>query len=259
MNGSMIFTGRSGLKLGIYPVLDILAPTLDVYQSTRAGGASDPPFDSLNIGLNVGDRVTHVRKNRRLLLETIGTPPRRLARAEQVHGARIAVAERAGLYRGVDGLITTRRNLTLAMSTADCFPVVVFSVSERVLAALHVGHGGAAAGIIEKGIELMRRLYTIDTENCVALIGPGICWRCYEVGKDLASRFAEPYRRNIKGRLHLDLRSFCSDELRRKGIPGGRIYESGYCTSCDPDLFYSHRRDGGTTGRHWALARIRST
>ena len=254
----MTLIDRSGLKLGIYPVLEILTPTLDVYQSTRSGGASDPPFDSLNIGLNVEDRITRVRSNRRVLLGATGTSPHRLARAEQVHGARIAVAERAGLYGGVDGLITARRNLALAVSTADCFPVIVYAASERVLAALHVGHGGAAAGIIEKGIDLMRRLYTIDAANCVALIGPGICWKCYEVGEGLGSRFAERFRRNIKGRSHLDLQGFCIEELKRKGIPEGRIYESGYCTSCDPDLFYSHRRDGGTTGRHWTLARIRN-
>ncbi len=254
----MILAERSGLRLGIYPVLDILTPELDVYQSTRAGGESNPPFDSLNIGLNVGDRVTHVRRNRRLLLEATGTPPRRLARAEQVHGARISVVERAGLYRGVDGLITARKDLALAVSTADCFPVIIYAASERVLAALHVGHGGATAGIIEKGIDLMRRLYTIDAANCVALIGPGICWRCYEVGKGLASRFAGRYQKNVKGRLHLDLQGFCSEELKRNGIPAGRIYESDYCTSCDPDLFYSHRRDGKTTGRHWTLARIRN-
>lgn len=258
MKGSMILSDRSGLKLGIYPVLEILAPMLDVYQSTRGGGTSSHPFDSLNIGLKVGDRATRVRSNRRLLLEATGTSPHRLARAEQVHGAGIAAAERAGLYGGIDALVTSRRDLTLALSTADCFPVVVYAASERTLAAMHVGHAGASAGIIEKGIDTMRKLYSIDTANCIALIGPGICWRCYEVGKELASRFPERFRRNRKGRIHLDLQGFCREELKRKGIPPGRVYESGYCTCCDPELFYSHRRDGGATGRHWTLARIRS-
>jgi YfiH family protein len=252
----MLLVERSGSKLGVYPVLEILAPRLELYQSTRIGGYSEGPFDSLNIGLSVGDSKNRVGRNRRLLLDVTETSSRRLARAEQVHGSRIAVVDRGGLYEGFDGLITARTNLTLAVSTADCYPVIVYAVSEGTLAALHVGHGGATGDIIDKGIDSMRKCCEIDISNCIAAIGPGICWRCYEVGKELASKFEGRFCRIKGNRHHLDLRRFCREELERKGIPAGRIYESSYCTSCDREIFYSHRRDGGATGRHWTLARI---
>jgi YfiH family protein len=256
VRGSMKLVERSGLVLGIFPVLEIIAPRLEVLQSTRVGGASGPPFDSLNIGSNVGDKAARVERNRKLLLEAAGIGARRLARAEQVHGAHVEVAERGSLYGGADGLVTAESGLALAVSTADCYPVIVYAASERVLAALHVGRGGAEGGIIGRAIDLMSRRFAIDTRNCVAVVGPGICWRCYEVGPELASRFSEPFRKEARGRSHIDLRAFCRAELESRGIPAGRIYESAHCTSCEPDLFFSHRRDRGETGRHWTLARI---
>jgi hypothetical protein len=107
----------SGITLGIFPVLELLAPELKVYFTTREGGTSPPPYDSLNLGDGLGDRPGNVRRNRRLLLATLGIDSRRIVRAVQVHGSKIAVVNRGGIYRGVDGLITATRNLTLAEDT----------------------------------------------------------------------------------------------------------------------------------------------
>ena len=245
---------RSGITLGYFPVLELIAPGLRVYCSTRTGGVSGPPHDSLNLGLGLGDRAARVRKNRRLLLEAAAIAPRRLARAEQVHGSALAVVSRGGVQRNVDGLITVTRGLTLAISTADCYPVIIYSPSERVLAALHVGRSGATKGIIPRALDTMGARFSMNAGNAVAVIGPGICRSCYTVWKRSASRFPAEYIRVRDGKRHLDLRSFCIDSLERGGLKKANIHHSGHCTSCEPDDFYSHRRDRGASGRQWTLA-----
>ncbi len=259
MRQSMTWIGRKGLKLGIFPVLDIVAPDLQVFFGSRLGGSSEGPYKSLNLGMNVGDRKRDVGRNRELLLRAVGIDGKRLVRAEQVHGADLSVARRGGCSGGVDGLVTPEKDLALAISTADCYAVVIYAPSERVLAALHVGRNGAALGIIERSMKMLCGSFRIGLPGSIAVIGPGICGKCYEVGEAEAKRFPARYRTGSGDRSKLDLGSFCREELQRCGIRPGLIFEAGYCTSCDPHHFYSHRRDGGITGRHWMLARIRST
>ncbi|HER44299.1 MAG TPA: laccase domain-containing protein [Candidatus Eisenbacteria bacterium] len=256
MKRNMIWIRRKGLDLGIFPAAGAIAPGLQVLFHSRRGGSSAGPFASLNMGMNVGDRRESVLSNRELLLGAAGIAGDRLARAEQVHGARVAVARGGALHEGTDGLVTDERDLALCISTADCYPVVIYAPSERVLAALHVGRNGAAEGIIERAADMMRGSFRIGTEGTVALIGPGICAGCYEVGEKEAERFPARFRSGRGARCRLDLLSFCREELRRCGLRSDRIFEAGYCTSCNPRLFYSYRRDGKITGRHWTLARM---
>lgn len=257
MRRSMIWIHRKGLKLGIFPAVEILAPQLEVFFGSRGGGASGGPYESLNVGLNVGDRRELVRRNRELMLDAAGIDSGALARAEQVHGARVEVARRGALYGGVDGLVTSEKGLALSISTADCYTVLIYAPSERALGMLHVGRSGAAEGIIERAMSLMCDSFRIWAAGSIALIGPGICSECYEVGEQEAKRFPTRFRTLQGGRYRLDLLSFCREELRRCGIRPERIFEAGICTSCNPRLFYSYRRDGGITGRHWMLARMR--
>jgi YfiH family protein len=259
MKRSMTWIRRKGLELGIFPVLDILAPDLQVLFGSRRGGSSTGPFESLNVGMNVGDNRKSVRMNRELLLGAADIDEGRLARAEQIHGAGLAVARRGGLHGGVDGLVTSEKDLALAVSTADCYAVLIYAPSERILGALHVGRNGAALGIIERSMSLMYDSFRIGVSESIALIGPGICSECYEVGEVEAKRFPARFRSSNGGRFKLDLLSFCRVELQRCGIRPERIFEAGSCTSCNPRLFYSYRRDAGITGRHWMLARIRGT
>ena len=258
MRKSMIWINRKGLKLGVFPAVEILAPELQVLFGSRGGGASEGPYKSLNVGMNVGDRKEQVRRNRDLLLGAAGIDHGTVARAEQVHGAGVAVARIGGLHGGVDGLVTQENDLALSISTADCYPVLIYAPPERALGAIHVGRNGAAEGIIERSMTLMYDSFRIGPAGSIALIGPGICGECYEVGEREAKRFPARFRISRGGRYRLDLLSFCRDELRRCGIRPERIFEAGLCTSCNPRLFYSYRRDGGITGRHWMLARIRS-
>jgi YfiH family protein len=248
---------RSGLVIGTFPPLKAIAPGLDVFITTRSGGTSAPPFESLNLGGTLGDRPESIEENRKLLLAVLGISPRRLARTGQIHGSEIAVATRGGHFEGFDALATTKRGLTLAISTADCYSVMIYSPPEHALAALHVGRRGAEMGIIGRAAGVMRMKYRIDPGYAVAIIGPGICGKCYSVSRDEALRFPKTVRRFERGAWHLDLSAFIVRELVLQGFKRKNIFSSGFCTACNPELFFSHRRDHGITGRHWTLASMR--
>lgn len=247
---------RSGIPLGVVPAIGAVAPELHVWCTSRPGGTSPPPYASLNLGAGTGDLPENVRENRRRLLHALGIPAKRVTHGVQVHDSRIATVHRGGVHRGTDGFITITRRLALAINTADCYPVVVYAPSEKVLAALHVGRSGAMLGIIPAALTKMRIDYSIEVSHAVAIIGPGICKRCYTVYRETAERFPAPYVYRKKNDYHLDLLALVMDQLLRGGLKRRNIFRSGLCTSCNPGLFYSHRRDGGDTGRHWMLAMI---
>jgi YfiH family protein len=244
---------KNGLRIGIFPALEALAPALRVWFTTRCGGVSSPPFDSLNLGSHVGDRRSDVLENRRRLKEALGIGANRVVRGGQVHGTKTAVVQRGGTLGGTDGFITVSRELALAINSADCYPLVIHSPSEMVLAALHVGRSGAAGGIIQKTFDLLYDRYRIDPDNTVAICGPGICPKCYEVGRAVAMGFPSYARRRRAKGWYLDLPSFIRTETERAGLKRVNFFDSGLCTACNSDLF-SYRRDGGRTGRNWTLA-----
>jgi YfiH family protein len=247
------WTEKNGLRIGSFPALGALAPALRVWFSSREGGVSSPPFDSLNLGTHVGDRKADVLENRRRLRKALGIGDNRVARGGQVHGTGIRVVTRGGSYGSTDGFITSSRGLALAINSADCYPLIIHSPSEMTLAALHVGRSGAAAGIIPKAFDILRERYDIDPANTVAVCGPGICAGCYEVGRKTAMTLPPYARRRIGGRWHADLPRLIRTETLEAGVREPNYFESGLCTSCEKSLF-SYRRDGGRTGRNWTLA-----
>ncbi len=242
------------LEIGVIPVLAAVAPGLDLFFPGRIGGSSEAPFDSLNLGDSTGDATSAVHANRKKLLASLGIEQRRLVRGKQVHGSRIEIVGRGGIFDSTDGFITSEMNLCLAINTADCFPVVIYSPSERVLAALHVGRSGAAEGIIEKTFGILTEMYDIDIGNTVAVTGPGICRSCYTVGNAEAKHFPEKVKSSKGGSWHLDIMRFCELEFKKAGVRKANIFRAGECTSCRSDRWFSYRRDGGVTGRHWTLA-----
>jgi len=252
----MHWTEKNGLKLGGFASLGILAPELALIFCSRIGGFSEPPFDSLNLGEGLGDDPEAVRLNRGKLLDSIGFAPEAVARGRQVHGTRIETVDSGGLRDATDGLITTRRGLALAISTADCYPVFIYSPTEKVLAALHVGRAGAGAGIIGKAFDILYDTHHIDPYTAIAVAGPGICGDCYTVSGDHAAGFPAETVRTENGTHRLDLLRFCVLEFLKAGLRRENIKSAGLCTSCSADLCYSYRRDGGRTGRHWTIAAI---
>ncbi len=252
----MDLISKDGFNLGVFPVLKILAPNLEFYFATRTGGISCHPYQSLDLGGEGGAELNRIRTNRKRLLKSLQIPGGGLARCGQVHGTNIAVVNRGGKYADTDGLITGREGLALAISTADCYPVVVYSPPENTLAVLHVGRSGAAKGIITAAIGILRSEFRIATEYAIALIGPGICAECYRVDNSIARKFPREVTAGRNGCYHLDLLKFIKRELAGCGLRKRNIYDSEVCTNCREDLCFSYRRDNGVTGRHWTLARI---
>jgi YfiH family protein len=210
--------------------------------TTRRGGVSTGAYASLNLGRWTADDPAAVHENRTRAAAAAGFPLDAVVQGRQVHRARVERnAPPGGEPREADGQATTRRSTALLVLTADCLPIAL--IAPEAVAVLHAGWRGLADGIVEEGVEAMREL---GATEIAAAIGPGAGGCCYEVGDDVARAFERPAGR-------LDLKAIARDELRAAGV--GEVHEAGLCTICsDPALFFSHRRDGGATGRQAGIA-----
>jgi YfiH family protein len=220
--------------------------------STRAGGVSEDPFRSLNLGILTADDPQRVARNRELLARAAGRDPRSLAMGQQVHGAEVQVQDtprsRGELARA-DAQVTTNGDVTPLVLVADCIPLVL--AAPGAVAAVHCGWRGVSAGIVERAVETIGEL---GAGPITAAVGPGIGPCCYEVGTEVFERLAA--RGHRRPGPMLDLTACVTDELRTAGVDD--IAATGICVSCNEELFFSHRRDGGVTGRQGALAWLAS-
>lgn len=224
--------------------------------STRQGGVSAPPRETLNLGLSCGDRPESVLENRRRLLESQGLDPANLVTAGQVHGAVIRPVARAGHEPGCDALLTLTSGLTLAVATADCMSLL-YAVPGAVAAA-HAGWRGAAAGLPAATLHALCAATGMPVNAARVALGPCIRACCYEIGPEVARRFPAPAVRTLNGRLHLDLPAVARIQLLEAGLPPEAFQDTGACTACERDWYFSHRRDAGHTGRHWGFAALRA-
>jgi polyphenol oxidase len=223
--------------------------------TTRRGGFSRGPYSSLNLGRLTDDDPVAVERNRTAVEAQAGGW---LCFVRQVHGSTVcqldrAQAERAhaaepGQLRPADGQVTATRGLAPAVLTADCLPVVI--AGRGAVAVVHAGWRGLAAGILDIGASALEGL-GVEGELSAA-IGPGAGPCCYAVGDEVHEAFAD-YPDEVHRGANVDLPEIASEQLRRAGV--ARIHDLGMCTICsDPDLFFSHRRDHGVTGRQAGLA-----
>jgi hypothetical protein len=215
--------------------------------TTRRGGRSKPPYDSLNLGILTDDDPALVQENRRRLSEELGVP---LAWARQVHGAVVHVVDGppGSQVRDGDGLATATPALGLMALAADCLPIAI--AGGGAVAIVHAGWPGLAAGVIGGGVRATRELG--DGGPLAAAIGPGARACCYEVGDELRERFAEYGPAAMPGR-NLDLALIARRQLEAAGV--AEVHDVGLCTiSSDPSLLFSHRRDRGVTGRQAGIA-----
>jgi YfiH family protein len=207
--------------------------------STRAGGVSDGPYASLNLGLLTGDERSRVEENRRLLLTAVGADPERAAWPRQVHGAGVVRANGRGMEG--DAIWTDEPRRPLVVVTADCLPIALARVGGTpAVALIHAGWRGLSAGVVEAAVASLGG-------KLAAAVGPGIGPCCYEVGREVSELFGELRRT-------LDLRSVAERALRQAGVE--RVDHVDLCTACSPERFFSHRRDRGLTGRQGAVAYI---
>jgi len=222
----------------------------EVVFTTRLGGVSEGPYASLNLGRKTGDDVERVDENRRRACAEIGADAAKLALTYQVHSTlvhRAQQGERSGVHG--DGLWTDEPALPVLALAADCVPIAVVRENGALPAVcvLHAGRIGLFDGIIEAGVA------TLDG-NLAAAIGPSIGPCCYEVGEEVAAPYRARFGADIMRGRKLDLRQAAERLLREAGI--GPIERFDLCTACNPELFFSHRRDGKPRGVQGVLARV---
>ena len=225
----------------------------------RSGGVSRDAFASLNLGLRCGDEPANALENRQRLCRALGIPSFSLAR--QVHGARLARAgsEDAGAgfddpataLGNADGVVTASSGVALAVLTADCVPVVLADPSTGQVAVVHAGWRGVARGVVRSALSCFD-----DPSAVLAAIGPGVGPDHYEVGEEVAAAVSAALpgtaaTNRSASRLLLDLPATVANMLSALGVRA--IEREDACTACEPQRFFSHRRDG-TTGRQGVVA-----
>lgn len=240
--------------------------SLKVFSTTRIGGVSETPFNTLNLGLHVQDKEVHVRKNRKLLLDSINCPEEPMW-LNQVHGVDVHFVDRLQTYDEpltADGTFTREAGKVLSVLTADCLPVVVANDTGSAVAVIHAGWRGLVTGVLQSGLA-----HFSEHDELHAWLGPAIGPAAFEVGAEVRDAFVARDQENAAAftpaladesgsatteKFMADLYALARIELnrhRRVIVTGGE-----YCTYTSSDLFHSYRRDGVRSGRMATLAWI---
>jgi len=235
--------------------------------STRNGGVSKPPFDTLNLSFNVSDDPKHVALNRQILSSALGFKLECITAAKQVHGNKVAVTtkamrgkgsnDHASALNGTDAMVTNVPDILLMIQVADCVPLLFYDPMQRVVGAAHAGWRGTVLKIAKNTVDTMIKQYRSDPAYIYVGIGPSIGPCCYEVGHEVINEVS----RNLKvpdmiktknGKSFFDLWEANKRQLIGAGIPASNIEVSKICTHCNSDTFFSSRAGGGITGRFGA-------
>jgi YfiH family protein len=238
--------------------------------TTRHEGVSRQPYNSLNLGSNTFDSPHSVHGNRSILARAFGTRAEQVVTVNQVHGVDLLVIDSPNpeyshfLKIECDGLVTNQRGVMIGVCVADCVPVLLLDPVKRVVAALHAGWKGTAANMAKKGVETMIGVFGSRPEDILAAIGPAIGRCCYEVDVPVMETFTkngagiESFTQETgPGRWRLDLKGVNRHQMLSAGLSGKNIDTSGRCVSCEHDLFFSHRRDRGETGRQMGFIMLK--
>jgi purine-nucleoside/S-methyl-5'-thioadenosine phosphorylase / adenosine deaminase len=234
------------------------APARAVF-TTRRGGVSEGPFAELNLGSDRDDADDAVRRNRRLLCDALGLDAEGVSLGRQVHGADVrtlAAPSRPGLFTGAlrgwpegDGLATRRPALGLVVLGADCLPVLLWRRDEPAVAAAHAGWRGLVAGVLGAAVRALGR-----PERLGAAVGPGVGPCCYPVSAEVREAFASAFGEQVVRPPAVDLAAAARAALVAAGLAPSAVQVVEACTSCEPERFYSYRRDGSACGRQGGVA-----
>ncbi|HNX69345.1 MAG TPA: peptidoglycan editing factor PgeF [Candidatus Omnitrophota bacterium] len=185
-------------------------------------------------------------------LRLLSLDPRQLVMVKQVHGSGVLAVKGTDpglLEEPADGLITGTPGLVLGIRTADCVPVFFWDASKRVAGIAHGGWKGVKAGIISRMLNGFEREFGTDVKDLKVVFGPSIRKCCYEVGKEFLGHFPGFYRRKDASKGLLDLVGVIRDRLVKRGVPGAQIHDTGLCTVCRNETFFSYRNDSQTQER----------
>lgn len=238
--------------------------------TTRNGGSSRPPFNSLNLGFNSGDQVSQVEANRAAVARAFDLEPHLLLTVNQVHGSEILVIDQSNPevshFQRVasDAIITNQRNILIGILVADCFPVILYDPSKHVVGVVHLGWRGTAAGLLGRTIKAMQEVFGCLSSDLRAAIGPGIAAHRYEVDRPVRDAFRQGVGQWQRistevslGHWQLDLQKSALLQLDESGLSRSSVDVVAECTCCHKETFFSYRRDEGKTGRQMGFALLR--
>lgn len=239
---------EGGVPLWVHPEWRERFPWL--VQGTTGSGRADEPFD---LGLSGAQPVGPAMDRWRLLRAASGMET--VAHSRQVHGADLWIHREAGapgilVMDGFDGHLTDRRGLLVTVGVADCVPVSVIDPNTSVVAMLHAGWRGTAAGIVERAIHRMVESWQAAPEHMHVHCGPAICGECYEVGPEV-HQAVNPGFPIPEGRANIDVRASIARRVMELGVPAENVTVSTHCTRCGEPDFFSHR--GGSRARQMGV------
>lgn len=234
------------------------------FVTTRHGGTSAAPYDSLNLGLHTADNPFHVHENRNLLAAAAGIEAGKFLYASQVHSGDVKVIDQDAVDAGVlsfnprtDATITDMPDMCLMVMVADCVPLLLFDPVKSVIGVVHAGWRGTVQNITVNTVRKMQSHYGCDPADLIAGIGPSIGPCCYEVGDEVRQVVEQALGTTEKylisgaasGKLHFDLWYANTKQLADCGVKLENIEVAKMCTRCRQDLFFSSRASKGITGR----------
>lgn len=250
----------------VYFEFEHLAKTelVDHCFSTRMGGISKPPYDTMNLAYHMGDSKADVDENFRLLCEAVGFDYQKIVMTDQIHGQNAHVVENLTKPEVADGLITGISGFVLTSYYADCVPIFILDPVKKVIATVHAGWRGVATDVMGKAIVKMMRTFDCQIKDLLVGIGPAISMNHFEVGKEVADEIwshmtsSEACRiQKPEDKWQLDLSKIIYERLIRFGVLEKNIEVSDLCTFANPELFFSHRRDGVARGNMAAMIALR--
>ncbi|MCC7430957.1 peptidoglycan editing factor PgeF [bacterium] len=251
----MILEEKNGLKI-LRSTLFSRFPELVFGFSTRIGGFSKGDFSSLNLSVSVNDKKENVSANRNLFFSALGISQEKIAFSGQVHGERIVFPQNFGLQKECDGLITNKNNVFLTLTGADCYCVFFYEPKQKVVCGVHSGWRGTVQEIVKKAVLKMENEFFCKPNEILAFVTPGISCENFEVGEEVAVNFSENFIKR-KAKPFVDLEKVLQKQLLDCGLKKENIELSGLCTYKNEELFFSHRRDKGKTGRMFGTIGIK--
>lgn len=243
-------------------VPQVFAPfaSLVAAESTRHGGVSQPPFASLNLGINTDDEASHVDENRRRFFQAIGADTFGFASSYQVHGTDVLYTAQSGRVEGYDALITNQPGLLVGVTVADCVPILIYDHRNQAVAAVHAGWRGTVGGIVTKTLLAMQQQFGTAGEDCYVYVGTCIDETTFEIGDEVARQFPPAFVRVDPERKQTcaNLKAANVNLLTAFGIPAVQIAVSAFSTVLNNDEYFSYRAEQGKTGRMLAVIGIRA-
>lgn len=240
---------------------------IEHFFTTKPGGVSSGKITGLNLGFRVGDNPESVEKNYIHISEDFGIPFERITAAKQIHSSDVRVVTEDECGLGVsrldqafeaDGLVTNCKNMPLVVFYADCVPVLMVEETVGVVAAVHSGWRGTVVRIAEKAVHTMTERFGANPECIKAVIGPSIGKCCFETGAEVAENFEKSFVEKLpNNKYKVDLWEANRQILLDSGLRQKNIEVLGMCTMCHPELLYSYRAHGDSTGRMGAVIMLK--